>query len=1425
MAKKNKKRSGFYPQKNNDNTPNQESLSFNNTKKLTNEENQKAIDSLDNLKVAGSTQKIDVEKSAKINQISLDLEIDVKKTGKFSWTKTKSIKNDVDSSNSISNDKTTNPFDNELSKKPNLTDSSKNISINYKVNENNAVIGNKKQKSFARNTSNRAIKAKLANMTTANPKDLCIRTRLTKDTVDLARYFDHNILVDFFKNPNEILNFSRNLGTSDLEYYLASSKTPEEFLNHCNREGIRIPEQRINELKTNFEKSKLRIMNDIIDKSTDQKRKFESLIKSNAAIVENTGMHSLYVAYDFMVGTTRTGVAINAPIVLYPVELMHENNSYSIQHNKENFVVNEKLLTLLKKEYELPWIIADVAKINDIEKLLNLLRSSLKNPFKVNSYENHEFVDYSSADLAKLQYLSIYDSAILGIFEPSGGALKDNLEQLVDMNIDPFISENDYSDSKFIDQEVDAVPLLEIGRPLNIYQKYAVRSALSQNTLIYGPPGTGKSEVISNIIANAISLNKTVLVVSEKKAALDVLHDRLQSLSKLALFIYDLEDKQNFYNKIAQLGDRVNNMRLEGLEYKPFNLRNKLESTKKWINVDNSHKKIREYIWTLLELNKKVDSLGTTFSDFVNYKSMVDAKILKYAKEANVIEYIENIMDKYFIENVDKLMFKFNEYKDFLLNFGIDEPGINEKLKREKVELTKFQVNDNLLEYLIESQQKIQINVNMLLKMFEQYDLTQDIEFKSLLKREPNLIKRQKDALIQFAHKYGALVRTSFLNFLVNNFDQLDEFIHKYESAKQEDKLLLLNKFLMTNKIPKMKPIFANRYKQDDGNQELKFNAIKDFAKIPHARYKYIPELIETKMDYIDKNTIHFYLNDWLLNTYIKDLGLKQFTFFDDEVLVKLAPMRNLNSELFNAYKRIINYEKEIMNDYVELLRINVNDLINKDRNIIIEAASNASRDIESFYLEYLRNTLSQLSPEQKSRMQDIFAIARRNSKNTASIKDFVQEYYKELSLIFPIWISLPELVAQIFPLEKGIFDYGIFDEASQMFVERAYPLVYRCKTSIVAGDDKQLKPTSFFSSRIMENKGDYDLNDNDQVDSLLDRAKVSLWSAYNLRNHYRSTHRDLIQFSNDFIYNNNLHFATKNGTNNPGIEVINANGIAEDSVNAKEAEIVIEQLKQNVDKYKKIIVITFGAKQSTYIEQLLFRQGEALGDVYKKFMSGEVVITNLENVQGNEGELVILSISYAKNKEGILRNSYGPLIMDGGANRLNVAITRAKDKMIIIKSINASDMNINLSNQNAVVFKSFIEYCDRFNALSKQNVKIIKEPFFKNQAFRNSVFESINKMIAKKPNLEIIKNYDIGSKVIDYAIVNRLNKRVEIAILLNDWASEFSIRDYLESIDNFYFVSDRGYKVVRIEEFAWMCNSSVIETSISSAIDSLMLR
>lgn len=1276
---------------------------------------------------------------------------------------------------------------------------------------------------------NRAIKIKLANLTNTNPKDMCIKAKLTKDTIDLSRFVDFETVQNFINNPSATIEFKNlSMNSSDIDYYLNSAKNPGEFLICLQNYDIPISESRKNDLYKDFESAKAKIIQSISNKTFDQKRKFDSIIRKNKNIVDNTGVYSLYLATNFLVGCTKTGVLLNSPIILFQVEMNFASGRYVLKHSKNKFVVNEKLLTLLKKEFNLNWIVSDLAKIEDYSKLLKIIKKDIDIPIKNIKTPNHEFKEIGNSELSRFTELEIYDSSLLGIYEPSGGALKENLERLVDLNVDPFVSQNEYADTKFINQEINGEPLIEIGRPLNIYQKYAIRSALYQNTLIYGPPGTGKSEVIANIIANAIVNLKTVLVVSEKKAALNVLHDRLQHISKLALFIYDLDDKAGFYGKIAALGDKVLNMRFDdygNVDTRDFDLRGKIQSSTKWQKVQNAHLKVREYINEIIKLNKAVDSLGTTFTQYINANSNVDKKLLKYAKDSNIIEFIESLMRKYSFTSTENFFSKFNEYKEFLLINGINENTITNTLKEQKLLITKYQLTDNLLQYIIENEKEIPNKVLKLSNFLETYSLKNNDKFNQILSSHPQLLLVQKSKIIEFANQFPKYYGPKkFMSFLIEQYDQLNEFLDVYSKADDsKTRYTLLFNFINFKKISKFKQLFKGNVDDDISELNDKLLAIKAFSQIPYAKYSYLYRLAEEKTDFIDKNTVIIYRNPWMLKQYIKDLGLKSFTFFDEDDVTKLTPVRGMDGATFDKFKIIINYENEIMSQNKNLMFVDVNELINKDRNIIANVADHASQDVESYYLEYLRSVLSKLSTSEWNKMQEVFSIARRSSKKNASIKDFIQQYYKQLSIIFPIWISLPELVAQMLPLEKGIFDYGIFDEASQMFVERAYPIVYRCTTNIVAGDDKQLKPTSFFASRINENDYEYALADNDQVDSLLDRAKVSLWASYNLRNHYRSEHRDLIQFSNDFVYDHNLHFATKNGVSGSGIEVINVeNGVAEDSVNEVEAQKVMQLLNQNINKYNKIIVITFGSKQSLYIEQLLFKNADSSNAIYKKFLSNNLVITNLENVQGNEGDLVILSTTFGVGKDGLFKNSYGPLIMDGGINRLNVAITRAKEKMIIVKSISAADMNINHNNHNALVLRSFFEYCDKIAENKNTHSTSNSQSNFVDSIFKVEIGNWLLSNLYNKKDIEIIDNYDIGSKIIDFAIVNKKTEKVELAIVINKWSNKINLQNYLESIDNYFFFVDRGYNTIRIEEYAWVYNNNEIKKHILNEVENI---
>jgi superfamily I DNA and/or RNA helicase len=245
--------------------------------------------------------------------------------------------------------------------------------------------------------------------------------------------------------------------------------------------------------------------------------------------------------------------------------------------------------------------------------------------------------------------------------------------------------------------------------------------------------------------------------------------------------------------------------------------------------------------------------------------------------------------------------------------------------------------------------------------------------------------------------------------------------------------------------------------------------------------------------------------------------------------------------------------------------------------------------------------------------------------------------------------------------------------------------------------------------------------------------------------------------------------------------------------MNREEADKVIELLVENHETYEKILVVTFNSKQSQLIENLLVELSSTFPELLKeKLENNSIIITNLENVQGNEGDLVILSISYGKNSEGVLKNNFGPLNAKGGSNRLNVAITRARAKMIIVKSLKGDEIRVsNINNKNAIIFKKFIEYLDAIKV--NQSIETINEEMENIDEINESTqlldlrpadkldedHMEFSSIIAKNIYGDLIKNlsskYEIqvnirvGSQHIDLLILNKKSKVVLKALLVEE--------------------------------------------------------
>jgi very-short-patch-repair endonuclease len=323
------------------------------------------------------------------------------------------------------------------------------------------------------------------------------------------------------------------------------------------------------------------------------------------------------------------------------------------------------------------------------------------------------------------------------------------------------------------------------------------------------------------------------------------------------------------------------------------------------------------------------------------------------------------------------------------------------------------------------------------------------------------------------------------------------------------------------------------------------------------------------------------------------------------------------------------------------------------------------------------------------------------------------------LTALKPCWAMSPLLVSQLLPGDHPYFDVVIFDEASQVLPADAVPALLRARRAIVAGDDRQLPPTSFFTAATADEDAepqDSDLVFTSGYESILDtltpllRMRMLTW-------HYRSRDERLIAFSNLHLYDRAL-------TTFPGITgdhclehvlVPQPLGLAgqEDSSSA-EVQLVVQQILDHarIRSDQSLGVITMGIKHANRITEAL-RQARAANPQFEVFFDESLeeafFIKNLERVQGDERDAIILSVGYGKTPDGRLLYRFGPLLQQGGERRLNVAITRAKQQMSLVSSFAHTDMDPSRSQAEGVhLLAQYLEYAaSRGNNLGRAALTI----------------------------------------------------------------------------------------------------------------------
>lgn len=771
-------------------------------------------------------------------------------------------------------------------------------------------------------------------------------------------------------------------------------------------------------------------------------------------------------------------------------------------------------------------------------------------------------------------------------------------------------------------------------------------------------------------------------------------------------------------------------------------------------------------------------------------------------------------------------------------------------------------------------------------KFYEDIKKTNEVIIKTTDEMKRRLIDfNQEDKIEDFygkCEKYDFYLSSIYygLNFkeIIENKDKnvefkedikvlFEQFKDYYEFEKYLNDFIdsdLYFKFKKANK--EIEKVFYQKYSLEI-DKPLLYKLKDEMNKILNIKNNYVKNIKAYNALHDSKKKINLFKRLFKrkekINDCVKDLineDIHDFDFFDDLSIketcvcsiIRLLLKNKINKEdILNNYKihlaqvAMKNIDLDYMDEYTssyDSKRKNLFDLMDSKKN---DSIDHIMRKVSADIREQIHKSF-----ELNAKYQKLLGECNKGRKKT--IKAIVDEYFDVLKIIYPIWIMTPDVVSTLIPLKSEIFDKVIFDEASQLFIEKAVPSIARSKSVVVCGDSKQLRPSMFFETRYEDDEVEEEIQQESATKekSLLDYAVASnKYKESTLKYHYRCNYKELINFSNFAFYDNELIFATKFEENmEQPIQTININGVWDKtkSVNLEEAKKVVEIVKYillNRQNNETIGIITLNVNQRNEIKRMLdmdLLEDKDVGKIYLKEKERKnektnedesIFVKNLEGVQGDERDIIIFSIAYSKDKNGRIGSSLGELQRQYGENRLNVAISRAKKKTYIVKSFMGDELTINEDNIGPKYFKKYLQYVDALNNDDKDKADIILNSLVDtpmsniekrfDSGFEEEVYDKLCTCIDNK-KYEVRTQIKVGSFSIDLGIYDKKSDMYILGIECDGALYHSSPSQIRNDICRQHYLENRGWKIYRIWSTDWWQDKETQTTRLIEYIKNL---
>ncbi|GAA4448808.1 hypothetical protein GCM10023189_07200 [Nibrella saemangeumensis] len=1172
-------------------------------------------------------------------------------------------------------------------------------------------------------------------------------------------------------------------------------------------------------------------------------RKLRRIARTEQFIEEERGTWDLYVGYPFVRGKLMDGTVVHGPLLFFPVHLEQEDKQWQLTRRGDEIAIINSTIFLayahfnkvsipdeyLEKDFtDFPhdalafriqlyeWLKASPLEINFNQELFeNKLL-----PFDKQSLKNLDAQERTGE-------LKLYPEAVLGIFPQAGSFLAPDYDRLIaragrSQGPDsgtrngagiPFTAPKSVPRNQ-IREEHMRTPL-----PMDGSQEAAVRAVKAgQSLVVQGPPGTGKSQLIANLMADGAAQGRRVLLVCQKRAALDVVYNRLRQvgMEPFVALIHDFQnDRKPLYSQIATQIDLVDTYKRQNYSLDAVVMERDFDAESRKIDQLTAElQAFKEALFDTRDCGLSVKELYLTSSpnaptiplkdyyaqfrfdtlnnflrkltEYTTYRQRLPAEHL-FAERVSFSQFPASALSaaEEVIRAIPETAQTSNQQTNHLIGRTLTLTewqhwhsqadqlaaviALLDGPEAERIwRIVRFFIDHPTHPARTTAKQQLEKLASSWIEALDtpgpETTLPPDElpAFRSLLDEA----RQARNSWVSWnwwqlrGHGKEQLRQVTAANALTVSADDLDTLTHKVEKRMQLESVRQQTRPLLTLSpaLPDEPDSLRLLCRASEAAEQLRhlsatsylppavWESFQSFTKTIRALSPLAFQVLQQQADwqtYLTDGQIEKAWRDRdyaerLRHTLHDDFDLlvdtdKAWENFSDEeqtivdrlydALPPAAPAENgaeagtpeQVATLFQNALRLA-WIEHIETKYPMLRGVSSlkNEQIEHDLQDSMRKKQALSRDM--LLVKLREQTHKNLTFNRLNNQVTYRELLHQTTKrrNIWPVRKLMEQYADEIFKLVPCWMASPESVSAMFPLQEGLFDLVIFDEASQCFAESGLPAMFRGNQVVVTGDKQQLRPSDLYRIRFEE-----ETNDETpvvlEVESLLDLAAQYL-PQVSLTGHYRSRSLDLITFSNQYFYRNRLTLLPDCHDVNrhePAIHYLKVNGTWQQNTNPVEAEKVLQLLEQLAVEQpgKSVGIVTFNYAQQQLIQERLDgyfhpevdRQNPmAAGELrnlplatFDKELTSEVTfVKNIENVQGDERDIIVFSLGYAPDESGRLAMQFGSLNAVGGENRLNVAITRARERIYIVTSLWPEQLNVEqTTNEGPKLLKAYLAY------------------------------------------------------------------------------------------------------------------------------------